>query len=508
MEDTSTNAPEVVNAEVVTVEDPGIASSSQVAATEVNSKPASPLEDPIAVVGEANGSDKPDEDTVNTIQVDHAVDPEITQEDTTAEPDHSKDNESIHSLSDDEIQIDSNSESESDSSSSSSESDSDSDSDSDAAVDGDEVLSDNEDDKITGPIISKNEVINEVAPSLPEDYTLADKPIEPIGKITGFVDNSVIIKGDTSAEFRVLKEKSVLCLKDKVIGPLFEIFGNLKMPVYRVKFNEPDKVEEFKALKGEEVFYVVPDSEFTLTETLKSFKGSDASNFNDEEIPAEEQEFSDDEKEMAAKRKRKGKNPDKVQSKKEKPSRSLHNQGKRTFTTYNQPQQFTSYNAPQEPSFPQSPQTQPSLYGSSLPYKPQFVNQTNRSSINEASPYGVPMNSFQQPFASQQHQPQQPFPHQQPQQPFPHQQPQQPFPHQQPSSLPPTPSFAQPYRQPYNQPLQYGQPMNDGQPYGQYNPTQSQPNSNQNDQLTNALANASPEQLKLLEQLLKSQLNK
>ena len=49
------------------------------------------------------------------------------------------------------------------------------------------------------------------------------------------------------------------------------------------------------------MYYVVPDSQFLYTDSIKHIKGTDASNCHDEELPEEEQEYSDDEKELAAK---------------------------------------------------------------------------------------------------------------------------------------------------------------------------------------------------------------
>ena len=44
------------------------------------------------------------------------------------------------------------------------------------------------------------------------------------------------------------------------------------------------------------MYYVVPDSQFLYTDSIKYIKGTDASNCHDEELPEEEQEYSDDEK--------------------------------------------------------------------------------------------------------------------------------------------------------------------------------------------------------------------
>lgn len=404
------------------------------------------------------------------------------------------DNNKVYAFSDDEIQVNSSdgnvSDSESDSSGSSSDSSSDSESDSDDCDSGDEdeiKQSDNEEEKITGPIVSKNEIVNEEAPSLPEGYELGDKPIEPLGEITGFVDNNIIIKGHISAEFRVLKENSILCLKDQALGPLFEIFGNLKSPIYRIKFNnspaDSEKYESLKKFKGEQVYYVVPDSEFVFTDSIKVLKGSDASNFNDEEIPEDEQEFSDDEKEMAAKqRKKKNKSKsdkskdDNVKSGKRVGNNAQQNpKRKKIDTSPLYPQQFMSYNPPQ--SQQGQPQTQQfHQFSQQLPYPSQhqaMYNQYNN------------------------HQTQSQF---------------QTYPNQFNNQVYNTPQF-QPYNQAANQfPHPYNQHNQFNQGFNQFPPQQNQfnqpvPSQAPIQNLNGALANASPEQLRLLEQLLQQQLN-
>lgn len=175
-------------------------------------------------------------------------------------------------------------------------------------------LADDEFEQTSGPIVSKNEVVDEEAPVLPPDYTVPENaPLELIGTISALVERNVIVKANVSGEFRVLNDNSVLCFEDRtVLGPLFETFGRLQSPFYRVKFNTDEDFNRLKDKIGQNVYYVVPDSKFLYTDSIKHIKGTDASNCNDEELPEEEQEFSDDERELAAKqekkRKRKSKN--------------------------------------------------------------------------------------------------------------------------------------------------------------------------------------------------------
>ncbi|OBA23572.1 hypothetical protein METBIDRAFT_35253, partial [Metschnikowia bicuspidata var. bicuspidata NRRL YB-4993] len=130
---------------------------------------------------------------------------------------------------------------------------------------------DEEDEAIAGPIMSKNEVADEKANSLPADYAVPENaPLEYIGTLTGLVEKSAIIKANVSGEFRILKDDSVLCFEDRqLLGPLFETFGRLQAPNYRVKFNSEAEFEKIKDKKGSKIFYVVPSSQFVYTDALK-----------------------------------------------------------------------------------------------------------------------------------------------------------------------------------------------------------------------------------------------
>lgn len=183
--------------------------------------------------------------------------------------------------------------------SSDSESDESSDSDSDA---GEFLAPPDSPDEIPR---TKNEV-DEAIPALPEGFAMTEETrIEPIGAILSVGDRSVVIRAETSGEYRILAEGTVFCLQDRtVLGPLFETFGPVEHPFYVVKFATEEETAGLKEQIGQQVCYVVPSSNYIFTETLKS-KGSDASNFHDEEVPLEEQEFSDDEQEALAKQSKK-----------------------------------------------------------------------------------------------------------------------------------------------------------------------------------------------------------
>ena len=231
--------------------------------------------------------------------------------------DRALNNEPMHYSSDEEITTgkpeadaanDNKSDSESsDSSSSSSDSDSDSDEEENPRKRGnneleDEELSDDNDDTSEGPVKSAHEILDEPAPKLPDNLKITPQTqLEHVGEIFRVTGKTVVIKASVSGEFRVLDEHSVFCTSDRVpFGVLYETFGRVQAPFYSVKFESEEEAAAFKPRCGEKVFYVVSASKFLFTDRIKAVKGSDASNFHDEEVPEEEQEFSDDEKERVA----------------------------------------------------------------------------------------------------------------------------------------------------------------------------------------------------------------
>lgn len=337
-------------------------------------------------------SDPIDDESLKSTQKPESLETEKVEADAS----HKGLADEAEQLSDEEINVDDISSDDNSESSSSEESlgDSFSDESSDenetSNIDYNDV-EDEDEDSNEGPVKSVHEIIDEKAPSLPDNYEISpNTPIEEIGEITGLVENTIIIKARTSGEFRILQEKSIFCFEDRtVIGPLFEIFGRVQQPVYSVKFNSEEQFLKFKESKGKTVYYVVPDSQFLYTDSIKHIKGTDASNCHDEELPEEEQEYSDDEKELAAKLAKKKKKNKKTKDKQTHTSGpSLPNKRQKVsayspITTYSQnavhnrgrqilPQHNTIYSnyGQQQPPQQQQQQSPPvAQYGQ--PYYPQ-----------------------------------------------------------------------------------------------------------------------------------------
>ncbi|MCJ1260813.1 hypothetical protein MMC22_000676 [Lobaria immixta] len=154
----------------------------------------------------------------------------------------------------------------------------------------------------SGPLRTLNEKPDEVVPK-PDLEITREMKISELGDVENLVENLVLIKGKTSGEYQVLEFGSVLCLEDRsVIGVIAETLGRVQQPFYSVRFTNAAAISEVGISQGTKIFYVDQFSTSVFTQTLKAFKGSDASNLHDEEAGDAEIEFSDDEAEAEYRR--------------------------------------------------------------------------------------------------------------------------------------------------------------------------------------------------------------
>lgn len=160
-----------------------------------------------------------------------------------------------------------------------------------------------------------NEQIED-APPIPDVKVTEDMKIVPLGYLESMVENLILIKATVSGDYQVLESNSLLCLEDRtVIGVVADTLGRVEEPLYTVRYQDPAKIRELGLEKGKHIFYVESHSEFVFTQPLKGMKGSDASNFHDEEVAEDEIEFSDDEAEAEYKRQLKQKKKEKKNNK-------------------------------------------------------------------------------------------------------------------------------------------------------------------------------------------------
>ncbi|KAI8093812.1 Gar1/Naf1 RNA binding region-domain-containing protein [Halteromyces radiatus] len=180
---------------------------------------------------------------------------------------------------------------------------SDDDSDEDEATDQDNHDDDDEDDEDGNKKMQQLRTVNEVTDIVinkPQFEMKEDTEIRPVGEIFSVIDKTVVVQSRPG--LAVLDMESLLVFEDRVmLGEVFETFGPVERPFYSVRFNDADEIDRSHAIDGAAIYYV-PSYERTQlvqVEKLKLIKGTDASNRYDEEVGAEELEFSDDEQEAA-----------------------------------------------------------------------------------------------------------------------------------------------------------------------------------------------------------------
>lgn len=162
------------------------------------------------------------------------------------------------------------------------------------SLDKDDQLDD--DEEIVGEIKSANEQkIDELPPVTIGDITIPpSEVIMKAGEVQSVVSKILVIEADMSTP--ALSINSVVCtLERKVVGRIFEVFGPVVCPFYSIRFNTESDAQAFQP--GTKLFSVPSLSSNAVPDRSK---GSDASNFYDEELPDHLREFSDDELEQEA----------------------------------------------------------------------------------------------------------------------------------------------------------------------------------------------------------------
>ncbi|XBW38712.1 hypothetical protein QEN19_004300 [Hanseniaspora menglaensis] len=174
-------------------------------------------------------------------------------------------------------------------------------------------------------IKSKNEILNEPIKDISDIRDIfidvKEQKNMKLGKIFKKINSmkKIIIESEISGnQYIIDTSKAILfTLNDKdeskVLGYISEIFGPVTHPYYTIAFEEKN-VDIFNNLEIKDLVYVLIDDNFKLikTSSIKLLKGSDASNFNDEEVDEKDIEFSDDEQEKEWKKQQKQKRSKKI----------------------------------------------------------------------------------------------------------------------------------------------------------------------------------------------------
>ncbi|GMY18679.1 H/ACA ribonucleoprotein complex non-core subunit NAF1 [Fagus crenata] len=151
-----------------------------------------------------------------------------------------------------------------------------------------------------GPIKSKHEL--EVLPPVPPvDVTLQPHhPMLPVGVVLLIFGAHVIVEG--VEKHNPITEGSILWITESrsPLGLVDEIFGPVKSPYYKVRYNSESEVPS-GIQAGSLISFVLEFANHVLSDKDLYKKGYDASGANDEEV-LDEAEFSDDEQEAEFKR--------------------------------------------------------------------------------------------------------------------------------------------------------------------------------------------------------------
>ncbi|KLU87034.1 hypothetical protein MAPG_06040, partial [Magnaporthiopsis poae ATCC 64411] len=148
---------------------------------------------------------------------------------------------------------------------------------------------------------SKNELPDWIPPK-PEALQEDTKILE-LGTISKIVGPQILISSKEGGEEQVLDIETPVCRADlSMVGAIADVIGNVLSPMYLLRFATLEDMAREKLKAGDVLYYPPSLARVVLTRPLRNQKGYDASNLHDEELPAEEMEFSDDEREQAHKR--------------------------------------------------------------------------------------------------------------------------------------------------------------------------------------------------------------
>ncbi|KAM3588357.1 hypothetical protein VKS41_000805 [Umbelopsis sp. WA50703] len=215
----------------------------------------------------------------------------------------------------------------------------------------------------SGPLRTKNEIENIVV----QRPTVTIKPeakIVEIGTIYAVVENTVVVQGHVSGDEQVLDSGSLFVFEDReILGEIFETFGPVARPLYSVRFNDASEINMERTKQGVKVYNVPELSTFLLTRVIKMQKGSDASNLYDEEVDENDMAFSDDEAELAHKRKLKKQKNNKKRPAESAPAASAAPAQQADWDD------LDGYNVLKRPALSSAPPRQPHP----LPPKPSFT---------------------------------------------------------------------------------------------------------------------------------------
>lgn len=282
----------------------------------------------------------------------------------------------------------------------------------------------------------------------------AEECIE-FGKVMSVVDQLVLVESNPGNVALDLDTVIFLESGKRTLGRIFDVLGQVNQPIYCVRFNSAEHIQEKEIVAGMKVFYNDKRPEHTTVVVLPNlmrFKGSDASWDHDIEPPQGCMEFSDDEEERAARKAKK------QSTQKPIPEDPTQHRMKRVREPMNR--QTRVRNPFAGPRYPHPPPQVPQM---SPGNQSQWSNNNNN---NQSNPWPAPQVGYGNDYGNyswhtyyQQQQQQQQGP------PPPHQQQYPPPPYGMP---PPGPFYMNPYTQQGGPPPNMPPPQQQQQQWGNY----------------------------------------
>lgn len=225
--------------------------------------------------------------------------------------------------------------------------------------------------------MSKNEIglndIEKIQKFFPKLVERSEE-VTLFGQVEGAVNQRFVVERLSGDE--ILDLDNFICDESKnVIGFIEDVIGPVSEPKYVVglysDFRQKlaDEQIGLQSFIGKQVYYVSRTKKLVFWHNLLQGKGTDASNFHDEEIPASEQDFSDDEDEQQYKklvkkmRQRKRVREEGEEAKEGAPRDS----GKRMKRKEHKTRQF-EYQQEPAPTHPRPPAPHHNPYSSNHPY--------------------------------------------------------------------------------------------------------------------------------------------
>uniref|UniRef100_A0A336KDR8 H/ACA ribonucleoprotein complex non-core subunit NAF1 n=1 Tax=Culicoides sonorensis TaxID=179676 RepID=A0A336KDR8_CULSO len=136
--------------------------------------------------------------------------------------------------------------------------------------------------------------------------TVPETECNLLGKITSIVDQLVLVESLPNAVPLDLDTVLFLDKGQRPLGKIFDVLGQVHCPIYCIRFNTNQEIQEKGIQVGNEVYCApsAPCTQIVILPELMKHKGSDASWKNDIEPPPRFVEYSDDEEERNARKSR------------------------------------------------------------------------------------------------------------------------------------------------------------------------------------------------------------